>query len=131
MNPNTAVLSRCFEQLAESDTDIAEAVYKHFTSSMPDANQHIDYLDSRMKGRMLDQIYQLLLDEVDDNYLEFETHMHRGYGANTTLYQGLLTAVKDAVKDVLGATWTAKEEAAWDASIERIVGDIDQLNSST
>jgi hypothetical protein len=97
---------------------------------MPEANQHLDYLDVRMKGRMLDQVYQLLLDEVDDNYLQFETHMHQGYGANTALYRGLLTAVKDAVKIALADSWSAAEDTAWDATIDRIVSDIERLGSA-
>lgn len=130
MNKDSQILSRCFEQLADTDTDIAPAVYARFTTAMPEALQHIGYLDERMKGRMLDQVYQLLLGETDDNYLAFEAKMHKGYGANTALYRGLLSAVRDTVKDALAASWSAQEDAAWDASINRIVGDIERLDAT-
>lgn len=129
MNKDTQTLSRCFEELANADTDIAPAVYARFTATMPEATQHIGYLDERMKGRMLDQVYQLLLGEVDDSYLAFEAKMHKGYGANIALYRGLLSAVRDTVKDALAASWSAEQDMAWDASINRIVGDLERLES--
>lgn len=130
MIANTEIIHNCLAQLAEADTDITGAVYDKFTCAMPEAIQHIDYMDIRMRGRMLDQILRLLLGETDDNYLKFETEMHRGYGANTSLYQALLSAVKETVKDRLAPSWSAREEAAWDTSIKHIIGDIDRLNPS-
>jgi hypothetical protein len=50
--------------------------------------------------------------------------MHRGYGADLAQYRGLLDAVKDAVCNVLSDTWSVAEEAAWNRSIEHIIGEI-------
>jgi hypothetical protein len=50
--------------------------------------------------------------------------MHQGYGADQAQYQGILEAVKDAVCNVLSDTWSAAEEAAWNRSIEHIIGEI-------
>lgn len=130
MTTDSEVIYQCLEALAKTDTDLAPAVYDNFTANMPEAGQHLSIMDSRMKGRMLDQVFQLLLGEVDDNYLEFETHMHRGYGANTELYRGLFIAVKDAAKHALAATWSGTEETAWDSSIDRLVDEIQQLGTS-
>ena len=127
MNTDTAVIFHCFETLAESDNDITEAVYKNYTSSMPSVKQHIGYLDNSMKGRMLDQVYRLLLGEADEHYLRFEVHTHNDYGATVALYKGLLTAIKKAVKDSLGTVWTTKEEKSWNASIKRILVDIEKI----
>lgn len=129
MNTDAEVLNHCFEKLAESDTDVAPLVYRRFTLNMPTANQHIDYMDSRMRGRMLDQVYRLLLDDVDEDYLRFETDMHKGYGADQVLYRGLLTAVKDSVSEVLQDSWTSVEDAAWDRTIENIVSNIARLEA--
>lgn len=76
MSTDTAVIRCCFEKLAESANEITEEVYKNYTTSMPSVKQHIGYLDSRMKGRMLEQVYRLLLGEADDHYLRFEVHTH-------------------------------------------------------
>ncbi len=124
MATDNEVIHQCIEAVANSDTDIAPAVYASVSEKMPDMDQHIDFMDSRMRGRMLDQIYKLLLGDVDDGYLEFEARTHRGYGADLAQYQGILEAVKDAVCNVLSDTWSAAEEAAWDRTIVHIVGDI-------
>ena len=129
MPTDTELLYHCFEELAKIDRDIAAEVYRKFTAAMPEAHQHIGYTDTRMRGRMLDQIYRLLLDDVDEDYLKFETNMHKGYGADTGLYRGLLTAVKDSVSEALEERWTTAHSAAWDRTIERIVGDIAQLTA--
>ena len=128
MTAEKQIIRDCFEQVVELNTDITSAVYEKFVSVMPEVNQHIDYLDDRMKGRMLDQVYQLLMGDVDDNYLKFETHMHQGYGANDSFYRGILNAVKDAVSEVLADNWSQKEEAAWAVSIDRILGEINSLS---
>jgi hypothetical protein len=127
---NREVINRCFETVAESDIDLTSAVYSHFTETLPEATQHIGYMDERMRGRMLDQIYALLLDEVDADYLAFEARTHQGYGADTGQYRGILTAVKAAVCDVLGELWSSREEDAWEQSINRIVGKIESVTSA-
>ena len=124
MATDNEVIHQCLEAVANSEKDIAAAVYADVSKKLPDMNQHIGFMDKRMRGRMLDQIYKLLLGDVDDGYLEFEARMHRGYGADLAQYRGMLEAVKDAVSDVLGDTWSATEEAAWNRTIEHIVGDI-------
>lgn len=130
MESDTAILHQCFEKLAVQGVDLAPAVYQRFTAIAPESAEHLTIMDERMRGRMLDQVYQLLLDEVDDNYLAFETHMHRGYGANPQLYRSLLTAVKDATKNTLGADWSATDESAWNRSIDRLVGEIEALDKN-
>ena len=129
MTDDTEVLYHCFEELAKSDRDISSEVYQRFTASMPEADQHIGYMDSRMRGRMLDQVYRLLLDDVDEDYLQFETNMHKAYGADPGLYRGLLTAVKDSVSAAMQDSWTATHNAAWDRTIARVVDKIEQLAS--
>lgn len=124
MATDNEIIYQCLEAVADSQTDIAPAVYASVSEKMPGMDQHIGFMDSRMRGRMLDQIYKLLLGDVDNGYLEFEARMHQGYGADLAQYRGILDAVKDAVSNVLSDTWSAAEEAAWNRSIDHIVGDI-------
>jgi rubredoxin-NAD+ reductase len=127
MATDNEVIYQCLEAVANSHTDIATTVYASVSEKMPDMNQHIDFMDSRMRGRMLDQIYKLLLGDVDNGYLEFEARMHQGYGADLAQYRGMLEAVKGAVSNVLSDTWSAAEDAAWNRTIEHIVGDISAI----
>lgn len=130
MMTDQQVLYHCFEKVAESAIDLTPAVYARFIESMPQASQHIGYMDSRMQGRMLDQIYKLLLGESDSGYLEFETKVHKGYGADTGLYRGLLMAIKAAMKDTMAQAWGSETDAAWDRTIDRIIKDIAQVESA-
>lgn len=127
MSSDTEVLRQCMEAVAELDVDISPAVYAAFSASMPESDQHLEIMDERMRGRMLDQVYQLLLGETDHEYVQFEARTHREYGANGGFYRGLLTAVKDCVRDVMGQDWVAAHEAAWGRSIERIVDEFEQV----
>lgn len=118
------ILTQCFEDVAHTGTDLTAAVYDKFTRDMPEANQHIGIMDERMRGRMLDQVYKLLLEETDGEYLKFETDMHRGYGADTALYRGILQAVKGAVEDCMGDRWSTREDEAWNRSIDHLIDEI-------
>lgn len=124
MTDDRKIIRQCFEIIAQGDSDLTPAVYGHFTRSLPEVSQHIDYMDERMRGRMLDQIYPLLMGESDKNYLAFEAANHQGYGADTDSYRGILLAIKATVHELLEQRWTDEEEGAWQRTIESIVGDI-------
>ena len=130
MTSDTAMLHQCFEKLALQNAELTPAIYQRFTATAPESADPISTMDSRMQGRMLDQIYQLLLGEVDDAYLAFETRMHRGYGANPRLYSSLLVAVKDVAKETLAGEWCAADDKAWDRTIARLVAEIEILDEN-
>lgn len=119
------VIAKCFEMLAEEEVDFTELIYQVYLKDMPDVEQHVGYLDGRMKGRMLDQVYRLLMGEVDKDYLKFEVDTHKCYGATLVRYEGLLRAVKMVFKTRLGARWSVLYESAWDESIAQIICDIE------
>jgi hypothetical protein len=126
METDRLVIRDCLEEVAETDTDLAPAIYARLSRQVPEIDQHIDYLDERMRGRMLDQVYQLLLGELDRDYLAFETRMHEGYGATPEMYRGLLEAVKEEVRHILGQRWSDSRDAAWNCTIDRIVVELTQ-----
>lgn len=127
MGDETDTLYQCLEDVAAAHTDITEAVYERLERTTPSISQHISHMDANMKGRMLDQVYQLLLGEANSVYLAFETNMHAGYGADLVMYRGVLEAVRDEVAAILGETWTVQRESAWNDAIERVAHDIEQL----
>jgi len=129
MNTDTALILQCFETLAEKGTDITAAVYSHYTSSNPEVMMHIGYIDESMKGRMLEQLYRLLLKEVDQHYLSFEVRTHADYGATTPLYGGLLNAVMHTVRALLGKEWTEVVEKAWTFRVKEILDDIQSIEN--
>ena len=124
METESQVIRQCLEEVAEIDTDLTPAIYARLSRQVPEIDQHIDYLDERMRGRMLDQVYQLLLGELDRDYLDFESRMHEGYGATPAMYRGMLQAVKEEVRDVLAGQWSDSRDVAWNCTIDRIVVEL-------
>lgn len=124
MHNDTQILREC---MASVEIDITPDVYTTFFATAPEAREHMGIVDERMRGRMLDQVYQLLLGETDGEYLAFETRTHRSYGANPDMYRALFGAVRDTVKDALGDNWTTREQDAWNRSIDRIVDEIERV----
>jgi len=124
MRADSEVLKRCFERLAETGIDITGAVYRQFEATAPDVGMYIGAMDERMRGRMLEQVFKLLLGETEEGYLAFEARMHRGYGANAYFYRSLLEAVAHSVREEMGEEWSAADDAAWNRTIGRIVDEI-------
>jgi len=121
MGKKTEVIQRCFEVVAELDADMTNEVYRKFSEASPEAIQYIEDMDERTRGRMLDQVYTLLMGESENEYLKFETRMHEGYGANSGFYQSFLLAVKASVQEVLNGSWSSVEDAAWTDMINEII----------
>ena len=124
------ILRNCFERVAEAGVDITPQVFQEFEAATPDVSQHIGMMDAYMRGRMLEQVIKLLMGETEDGYLAFEVRTHQGYGANDAFYLSLFESVKQVVQEMSGGSWTEREDAAWDSTIERIVGEIGELGVS-
>jgi len=126
----TEVIQRCFERLADKGVDITEAVYREFMAGETDSIQAVKDMDTRTKGRMLEQIYNLLLDVTEKNYLSFETRMHVAYGAESIMYRRILSAVRNSCKVALNDLWTEVEDIAWGARINELMIEIDTVNTA-
>jgi len=118
-----------FERLAETGADINNTVYDHFLSQSPVAAEHMASVDERMRGRMLEQVILLLMGDTEKQYLEFETRMHRSYGAEPELYLKLFSAVKNAVKAALVDDWCKEDEVAFNETIQRLMCNIRVLEN--
>ena len=68
----------------------------------------MDHMDEHMLGRMMAEVLTVLMAEDVDSqrdYLNFEVGSHRAYGVLGSMYSGLMVAVRDAVRTVLGPAW--------------------------
>ncbi len=61
----------------------------------------------------------LMADELShhEGYLRFETKTHEGYGVKPMMYENLLLAVRDTVRELLGTDWGEVYESAWEGRI--------------
>jgi len=123
----TDALHDSFEIAAERAGDIAPAVYDAYFARCPESHELMRYVDTYMRGRMLDSLFELLLaNDVTDQlaYLRFETTNHASYGVQPHMYENLLSAVRDTVRNACGDDWTSSMESAWRARMDAIVREI-------
>lgn len=120
-------LERCGERAG----DISPAVYKTFFDATPEAYGLMAHSDEGMKGRMLAQTIELLLDEdagSTNNYLRWEVTNHvSAYAVHLEMYPAFLSALRNTVADTLGDQWGEAEAKAWDARINSLLDEINAV----
>ncbi|MCP5184354.1 MAG: globin [Pseudomonadales bacterium] len=117
---------------AEAGGDINDAIYARYFELCPDSRQVMQHTDEYMRGRMLDEVYRLVMNDDtagDREYLTFETGNHQSYGAQPHMYENLLLAVRDVVRDAMGDGWSPAIAAAWDTRMGELLGIIRPLTA--
>ncbi len=130
---NGALLAS-LEQAAEIAGDIAPAIYSRYFERCPESQSIMVHTDEHMRGRMIEEVYRLLMAESVDHereYLVFETSNHRAYGAQSHMYENLLLATRDVVQKALGTGYTGEMKAAWERRLEDLLGIIRPLTEQT
>jgi len=120
-------VDRSLELCAERDIDISARVYEIFFARCPEAVDLMGHSDDLMRGRMMEQVFKLLLEEENDQeYLNWEIYNHIiGYQVDKSMYADFFVAVKDAIKTELGDAWTDAQAKAWDGKIAQLTKGID------
>lgn len=117
-------LERCGERAG----DISAAVYRSFFAENPEALELMAHSDEGMKGRMLAQTIELLMDEdagSTNDYLRWEVNNHvNAYAVHLEMYPSFLAALRNTVADVLGDEWGEAEALAWDTRITNLLDEI-------
>jgi len=116
------------EKCGERAGDISPAVYKSFFAANPEASELMAHSDEGMKGRMLAQTIELLMDEdagAANDYLRWEVNNHvNAYAVHLEMYPDFLAALRNTVADTLGDQWGEPEALAWDARISSLLDEI-------
>ena len=118
-----AALQAC----AEAQGDITASVYERFFSACPEAVALMGHSDDQMRGRMLAQVFDVLLGEggADVDYLRWEVQNHVvAYSVSPGMYPAFMTALREVVADGCGAAWTKEVAAAWQAREEALLAEI-------
>jgi len=130
---NDALLD-CLAQAAEIAGDIAPDIYNRYFERCPDSRSIMLHTDEHMRGRMIEEVYRLLMAESvveEREYLAFETNNHRAYGTQPHMYENLLLATQDVVQKALGTGFTAEMKTAWQRRLEDLLGEIRPLTVNT
>ena len=111
-------------QAAEVAGDIAPDIYDRYFERCPDSRLIMLHTDEHMRGRMIEEVYRLLMTESvaqEREYLAFETSNHRAYGAQPHMYENLLLATQDVVQKALGSGFTVEMKAAWELRLDDLL----------
>jgi hypothetical protein len=122
-----ADLHYSLELAAERGGDIYPAIYDAYFARCVGSRDLMQLTDIHMRGRMLDSLFELLLaDDVAEQfaYLRFETKNHASWGVQPQMYENLLTAVRDTVRNVCGVNWTPAMAAQWETHLGALLAEI-------
>ncbi len=116
-----------FELAGELAGDISPRVYEAYFARCPESRDVMQLVDQYMRGRMLESVMLMLMDDSAEgqrDYIRFEARNHVSYGALPHMYENLLAAVRDTIRDALGAQWTQSMEAAWLTRLDDVLREI-------
>ncbi len=117
---------------AESASDIYELVFARYFELCPDSRELLEHTDDLIRGRMMEQVMSLLMDEDLQNlelYFKFEVANHEGYGALLPMYGHLFCACKDVTQSYSSSAWTEQTNSVWDAQISLLLELIEKHSS--
>ena len=117
MSVEQELIERALECAAEDDSKLNERIYKNFYDAMPDAQQLMSQVDEGVRGKMMAEIYRLLLaDDVatsDSDYLVFETKTHaNSYFVRPEMYRLLSDVLLQTLRLSAARVWGPAVEAA-------------------
>jgi hemoglobin-like flavoprotein len=133
MTTDTDLVTHTFEIAADRAGDITAAVYERYYARCPASQQLMKHIDRYVQGRMLEEVIELLLTpqpEMLRDYLRFETRTHVSYGVESGMYENLLHAVRDAVRDAVAGDWNDDCARAWDRRIAKLLTEIETALAS-
>ena len=70
-------------------------------------------ISGTLRSLFLKQKLDLDLDEELNSYLNFETRNHISYGVTDDMYESLMSAVQDVIRESLGEDFTPQVEAGF------------------
>ena len=129
----TAELTQAFEALAERDMDLSPQIYERFFQLRPDAEGLMQQADVSMRGRMLDQTFELLMDPDllgPESYFRWEVRNHvSAYGVSADMYGPYFQAIGEVLAQALGAVWTQQFASAWRVRVADLLQDLDRASA--
>ena len=124
MSVEQELIERALECAADDDPELNNLVYRNFYETMADAGQLMSHVDEGVRGKMMAEIYRLLLAEdvaaSDGDYLMFETKTH----ANSYF---VLPEMYNVLSDVFLQTLRLSAAREWSPTVEAAVSR--RLNS--
>ena len=117
MSVEQELIERALEYAAADDPKLNERIYKNFYDAMPDAEQLMSHVDEGVRGKMMAEIYRLLLTKDvaarDSDYLVFETKTHaNSYFVQPEMYRLLSYVLLQTLRLIAALVWGPAVEAS-------------------
>ena len=125
---STNPIERSFELAAERCQDLTPLVYRRLFREHPEAEAMFRSEGSEpVKGSMLALTIDAILDFAGERrghfrLIECEVCSHDAYGTPRKLFVAFFRVIANALREVLGADWSAEIENAWQKLLQEIEG---------
>ena len=123
-----AEICEAFELLAAKDIDLQQETYGRFFQLCPEAQGLMGHSDEPMRGRMLEQTYELLMDaklQGPDSYFRWEIRNHvSAYGVSASMYGAFFQALEATIAQALGEAWEQQMAKAWQQRVEDLLHEV-------
>lgn len=125
MTTDNDLMMQSLELAAERCEDLTPLVYDEFFALAPDARAFFS-MDELSRGRMLQEVISLLLDQADERgYVTTVADTlgsdHRSYGDITgTHYRLFFDALRATLCKLLAESWSGDFDAAWRRQGDRL-----------
>lgn len=125
---STNPIERSFELAAEHCQDLTPLVYRRLFREHPEAEAMFRSEGSEpVKGSMLALTIDAILDFAGERrghfrLIECEVCSHDAYGTPRELFAAFFRVIANALREVLGADWSAEIENAWQKLLQEIEG---------
>jgi hemoglobin-like flavoprotein len=113
-----------FELAAARCDDLTPLVYDRLFVVRPETRD-LFRTDPKnlIKGSMLELALEAVLDfagekKASHRLIFCEVQSHDAYGTQPEIFTVFFVVMRDVVRDLLGAEWTAEVEAAWDVTLK-------------
>ena len=120
------LILQSLEALAEREGDPAPVIYARLFSDHPELETlFLMDTDGGVRGSMLQQCFDCLIDVAEGGImapviLGAERVNHGTYGVPDNLFDAFFTTIRDCVKAVMRADWTAELDGAWSRLLVRM-----------
>ncbi len=113
------LIERTLEIVGERGEDLTSRVYLRLFAAHPEMEAlFIRDTNGSVRGEMLARVFEMILDFIDRRayaaqMIQCEVVTHQGYGVPPEVFGIFFSTVADALKESLGAGWTADVDTAW------------------
>ena len=122
--PRLDGLITSLELAAQRVPDFYHRVFERYFELCPDSQALMSHTDSHIRGRMMEQVVSLLMDddiESLDTYFAFEAANHLSYGAKPHMYENLFNACEQIVTSANAGDWNKTAAGAWQTQTARLL----------